>query len=343
MEQVNKIKSKAPIKLHGVDNVQTFEHPASFSGVTKELDPSSLKHFIKNVDIQVKSMSEEEMIFDLMGAEPPLANALRRIMIAEIPTIAIHNVTMWQNTSIIPDENLAHRVGLIPIKADAQEFEYHEEGQDFTEHDSLHFKLHKICTKKDPNAPLILNNTVHDEEKLYNNSNVYSGDLEWIPKGDQQERLGNIRPLLDDILIAKMRPGQEIEMDLICEKGIGKTHAKWSPVCTAFYRLMPEISITSPIKGQDAKDLKKTCPMGVFDIEDLTAIVANQDACTTCRECLRHDQFASKISLEKKKDVFEFHVESVGIYSPQQIVLRSLEVLKLKVQKWIDIVSDSQE
>ena len=51
IEQVNKIKSKAPIKLHGVDNVQTFEHPASFSSVTKELDPSSLKHFIKNVDI----------------------------------------------------------------------------------------------------------------------------------------------------------------------------------------------------------------------------------------------------------------------------------------------------
>ena len=68
------------------------------------------------------------MIFDLIGAEPPLANALRRIMIAEIPTIAIHNVTMWQNTSIIPDENLAHRVGLIPIMADAAEFEYHEEG-----------------------------------------------------------------------------------------------------------------------------------------------------------------------------------------------------------------------
>jgi DNA-directed RNA polymerase I and III subunit RPAC1 len=30
-------------------------------------------------------------------------------------------------------------------------------------------------------------------------------------------------------------------MDLICEKGIGKTHAKWSPVCTAFYRLLPDI------------------------------------------------------------------------------------------------------
>lgn len=46
-------------------------------------------------------------------------------MIAEIPTMAIEKVGIWQNTSIIPDENLAHRVGLIPIGVDAREFNYH--------------------------------------------------------------------------------------------------------------------------------------------------------------------------------------------------------------------------
>jgi len=70
-------------------------------------------------------MNEEEIVFDLIGAEPPLANALRRILISEIPTMAIERVNMWQNTSIIPDENLAHRVGLIPIKADPRLFEMH--------------------------------------------------------------------------------------------------------------------------------------------------------------------------------------------------------------------------
>ncbi len=70
-------------------------------------------------------LNEEEIVFDLIGAEPPLANALRRILIAEIPTMAIEKVNMWQNTSVIPDENLAHRVGLIPIKADPRIFENH--------------------------------------------------------------------------------------------------------------------------------------------------------------------------------------------------------------------------
>jgi DNA-directed RNA polymerase I and III subunit RPAC1 len=75
-----------------------------------------LKHFAQRIEINVKELDDEKIVFDLVGAEAPLANAIRRIMIAEVPTVAIEKVTIWQNTSIIPDENLAHRVGLIPLK-----------------------------------------------------------------------------------------------------------------------------------------------------------------------------------------------------------------------------------
>jgi DNA-directed RNA polymerase I and III subunit RPAC1 len=97
-------------------------------------------------------------------------------------------------------------------------------------------------------------------------------------------------------LIAKLRPGQEIEMELFCEKGIGKTHAKWSPVSTAYYRLTPDIKFKKDILGDDAKELKKLCPVGVFDIEDIAggkkrAVVADARKCTTCRECIRPQKF----------------------------------------------------
>lgn len=132
VKKVEESKNRARVLLHGVENAATFEHPASFATLQGGLDPSSLKHFAANVDISIKKLTDEEMVFDLKGAEPPLANALRRIMIAEIPTIAIEKVTMWQNTSILPDENLAHRMGLIPIKADARKFEYHEQNKEYT-------------------------------------------------------------------------------------------------------------------------------------------------------------------------------------------------------------------
>ena len=88
-------KNRARILTHGVDNAAVYEHPASFAATTGGLDPSSLKYFAQNVDISIIKLTADEMIFDLKGAEPPLANALRRIMIAEIPTVAIEKVTMW--------------------------------------------------------------------------------------------------------------------------------------------------------------------------------------------------------------------------------------------------------
>ncbi len=102
---------------------------------------------------------------------------------------------------------------------------------------------------------------------------VYAEDLEWVPQGRQAQRpeLKKRPPqaLHPKIIIAKLRPGQEIEAELHVVKGVGKEHAKWSPVCTASYRLMPEVLLTRDVEDAEAEALVKTCPMGVFDIEDL--------------------------------------------------------------------------
>ena len=87
--------------------------------------------------------------------------------------------------------------------------------------------------------------------------------------------------------------------------------------------------------------------MGVFDIEDLgkgktRATVANQSACTTCRECIRHQKFADKVDLGKKKDVFEFHIESLGIYRPEQIMIESIEILKGKATHWLNVLKHEE-
>lgn len=64
------------------------------------------------------------MEFDLIGVDPSIANALRRILLSEIPTMAIEQVYIWNNSSIIQDEVLAHRLGLIPLLVDPREFQH---------------------------------------------------------------------------------------------------------------------------------------------------------------------------------------------------------------------------
>jgi len=68
-----------------------------------------------------------------------------------------------------------------------------------------------------------------DFDSIYTNHTIYSSDLEFISENDNLI----IRPVHDDILITKLRAGQTIELECICELGKGSTHAKWSPVSTA--------------------------------------------------------------------------------------------------------------
>ena len=148
-------------------------------------------------------------------------------------------------------------------------------------------------------------------------------------------------------MVAKLRPGQEIEMELYCEKGIGKTHAKWSPVSTAYYRLVPDIQFKKDIMNKDAQELKSLCPTGVFDIEDLgkgncRAVVGDVRKCTTCRECIRHDKFKDVVDLGKIKDRFEFHVETVGMYNPAELVIEAIKKLKEKANHWLEVIENQE-
>ncbi len=302
-----------------------------------------MSNFNNNLKIDIKELNEEEIMFDLFNVEPPMANALRRILISEIPTMAIEYVRITQNTSIIPDEVLSHRLGLIPIFADANEFNYKKgyslfmlESEELNEFNSIKFKFSVRCFKKG--------------EQIVN-SEVLSKSIEWMPIENQKDKYRNnkICVVHDDILVAKLRPGQEIEAELIAVKGIGRTHAKWSPVCTAYYKLLPDIEIKEKIVGNDAIELKKVCPMNVFDIEEMSKelYVKNVRNCTTCRECIRHPKYKDSIVLGKMKDhylcnycLISVHVESVGIYRPEVLVLRAIQILKEKCESLKNLVND---
>ena len=192
-----------------------------------------------------------------------------------------------------------------------------------------------------------------DPAKLYNNAHVYAKDLTFHPVGRQtqffSEALGPIRPVNPEILLAKMRPGQIIDMEMHCIKGIGADHAKFSPVATASYRLLPTIQILNPILGVDAKKFARCFPKGVIGLEKVTdaeaekdgsgyegqagqlkAVVKNTFKDTVSRECLRHDEFIGKVKLGRVRDHFIFSVESTGQQNSDVLFLESVKLLKAK-------------
>jgi len=336
-EEIEEKRSRVRVEQRNLKNTTTNAYHSMYDSVGFD-NSFSLENFEKNFKVSVVSLTEDEIVFDMIGVDAAIANTLRRIMIAEVPSVCIENVFIQDNTSVIQDEILAHRLGLIPLKIDPRLYEY-KMGADYSESNTVVFTLNVACTKKSPEE--LADGSTTTEK--YNNTKVYSRQLEWQPTGDQEDlhKDDRPRPVHDDILIAKLGPEQRIGLTCYCVKGIGKDHAKFSPVATASYRLLPDIQFTSPVEDAQARKLVDLCPMKVFDIEDLakggkgkttpTAVVRNPRACTMCRECIRHEEFANTIKLMRVKDHFIFSVESCGMYRPEEIVVESLKVLMQKL------------
>ncbi|KAI9115504.1 hypothetical protein K1719_013173 [Acacia pycnantha] len=332
------------------NHTETIQYSGAYAALGVD-NSIRLDNFCQNFKVQVNRLTEDDIEFDMMGIDPALANAFRRILIAEVPTMAIERVYIANNTSVIQDEVLSHRLGLIPIKADPRLFEYPENaGNDKNEKNTIVFKLHVRCEKGQPRIT------------------VKSNELKWLPNGSElpaedvkpnsgskprtftsfscgQDSLPEfstnpIAPKNLDIILAKLGPGQEIELETHAVKGIGKTHAKWSPVATAWYRMLPEVVLLKEVKDELAEELKNKCPVGVFDIEDIEkgrrATVANPRACTLCRECIRGGkEWEDRVSLRRVKDHFIFTVESTGALPPELLFTEAVKILEEKCERVI--------
>ncbi|KAJ1493213.1 DNA-directed RNA polymerases I and III subunit RPAC1 [Baffinella frigidus] len=278
------------------------------------------------------------MTMDMSGLDVAFANALRRILNAELPTMAIEKVFVMNNTGVLHDELLAQRLGLIPIKIDPEKFDWpspETKAVDSTgpvsEKEVIKFKLQVKC-KKAPGGDA-------NQEPI--NGKVFSSQLQWLPFGKQEEDFASDRPepVHSDILVARLRPGQEIDIEMHCVKGNNfgdRGHAKWSPVATAWYRLLPRIDILGDVLDERADNLVAKCPISCFDIEDLAggsrrAIVSERERdCTLCRECIRDEDLAPQIRLARKKDHFIYTIESSGIIKPTELFKQAVKTLKAK-------------
>jgi DNA-directed RNA polymerases I and III subunit RPAC1 len=375
------------------------------------LDPN-----VRN-DFQMKILDEPDedtLILEMVHVDTSFVNALRRILLSEVPTVALEHIYMWNNSSILHDEVLAHRLGLVPLNLDARYLDdvepstaHAEKGledennanDDFvpTDRNTVVFRLAVSC----PSAPKsnrsrsqsfdIPNENDDDFEddevvqpdeeteavvgdvmaaNKLNTANrkscssdaasqdrpftkhVYSKDLIWVPQGDQEETLPLVKPIHDDILIAKLRPGQAIELEAHGRKGIGKDHAKFSPVATASYRLMPKIDILQPIYDTDAEELVHIYEPGVFDLiptapgvdpphTKVKARLINPYACTMSRNYMRQPKLEQSIRMSRISDHFIFSIESVGSYRPGVLLAEALRILQRKCHSLIDMIDET--
>lgn len=352
------------INAETITNVTSTDFPGHYPGEDHAWD---IDVFRAGFKVVFHENGQHDASFSLIGLDASIANAFRRILIAEIPTLAIEDVWVTNNTSVVQDEVLCHRLGLIPFKGGKHAIhewmkwykkpdqpsgpdEAHDPFANSMDYNTVRLELDVECTRNPDAAP-----GERDPRRLYRNANVYASDLKFTPVGQQTERFEGvdaIEPVHPDILIAKLRPGQAISLMAHMHKGVGADHAKFSPVATASYRLLPRIDIVRPIYGPDAEKFQRCFPDGVIGLEKITkadsrenaelkghegemkAVVKDAMKDTVSRECLRHEEFVDKVKLGRQRDHFIFQIESTGQWDSDELFMEAVKTLKAKCQRF---------
>ncbi|GLB38172.1 putative epoxide hydrolase [Lyophyllum shimeji] len=327
----NAIDSRRLVGVHAerVTNVSSTDYPGHYPD---EDHSWNLAKFRQNLKVKVQRLSQRSIEFDLVGVDASIANAFRRILIAEVPTVCIEHVYAWDNTSVIQDEVLAHRIGMVPLNVDPALVEMRDASNQATDRNTIVFRLKVLC-ERNPSAP----KGSTDPAVLYKNHELLSSHLVWQPAGEQADVFAASppAPTNPNIVLAKLRPGQAVEMELHAVKGVGKDHAKFSPVATASYRLLPHIVIKKPIPPHLAEKFQKCFAPGVINVDPRTKEVSvdeyNVRRDTVSREVLRHPEFADSVELSRIRDHFLFSIESESAYAPERLLPEAIQLMRRKI------------
>ncbi len=168
-----------------------------------------LSEVLTSPSVVVVEKSDNRIVIEFNNIPRQYVNALRRLAISEVPTLAIDDVVILENSSVMHDEAVAHRLGLIPLRTDPGRFVMPHEcdcGSTLG------------CAKC--RVLLVLDAEATDKTKVVTSGEMVSEDE-------------MVKPVSKDIPIVVLAPSQKLKFEAYARLGIGKQHAKWQPTSAA--------------------------------------------------------------------------------------------------------------
>ena len=162
-----------------------------------------------SISVDVLERTDERVVIKFNNISRQYINAIRRIAISEVPTLAVDDVVILENSSVMHDEAVAHRLGLIPLRTELDRFVMPQE---------CDCQSTLGCSKC--RVLLVLDSEAMEKTKI-----VTSGELL------SEDEL--VKPVSKDIPIVVLAPSQKLKFEAYARLGVGKDHAKWQPTSAA--------------------------------------------------------------------------------------------------------------
>jgi len=255
--------------------------------------------------VQILDRNDFEVKFLLEGVTPAFVNTLRRIMMSEVPAMAVEWVDFRKNDSVVADELLANRLGQIPLTFDEKAYNLPEdckcEGKGCSR-----CQVELVLKKKGPCV-------------------VYSGDLKSSDK--------DVKPVFDKIPITELFDGDELEFEAIAQLGLGKKHAKWQAAVVG-YKNKPAVTINArECTGEKCRKCVERCVRKVLRAEKGRITVTDPFECSLCLQCVEICPKGA-VKVETAEDSFVFTVETASGLRPEEIAERAAKRLEEKAAEF---------
>ncbi len=154
--------------------------------------------------LDIISQDSQKMSVKIKGVPLQYANALRRICLNGVPIFSIDTVDIIENSSVLADEGIAHRLGMIPLMTDLSRFV-----------EPSKCECHSETGCSNCRVMLVLDSGEIDTTRTVMSSEITSEDE-------------TVKPISDKIPIITLAPGQKIKLEAYARLGRGTEHAKWN-------------------------------------------------------------------------------------------------------------------
>lgn len=248
--------------------------------------------------IEIVDKKKDKIIFLLSESTPHFANALRRTVMDEVPTMAIEDVEFRKNTSVLYDEMLAHRLGLITLKTDLESY--------------------NLLEKCDCKGAVCAKCSVVATLKAKGPGTVYASELKFKDPA--------IKPAFPNTPIVKLLKGQELELEATAVLGRGKGHAKWRPG-HIYYRYYPDVEALG--KSSEFKECVKGCNKNITTYKSKKQQIEHLEGCNICSVCID-----SVEKIEENPTEFLFHLESFGQLDCDEILEKAVQTVEEELDEF---------
>lgn len=262
------------------------------------------------MEIKVLEKGDNNLRLLIRDVDVPFMNALRRIIVSEVPCMAVDEAVIIENYSLLTDETIAHRLGLVPLRTDLDSYNLPED----------------CPCKSEFGCNLCRVTLTLDAEAKEGTRTVYSGEL--------TSENPNIVPVSDKIPIAKLAKGQKIRLEAYARLGKGRTHVKWQPSSMCAYKYYPRIELNNRRCDTCGKCVE-ICPKKVYVKSDGKIEIRDLLACTLCQDCVEacpQDPKAIKAGWEE--NAFILNLESTGALPPERIVKEAVKMLEGQLKEF---------